>query len=102
MGPFEIITDGSDLPVLSWSLRPDQNFTLFELSARLREYGWQVPAYSMEDNRSDLVICRIVVRHGFSHDLARLLLAHMHDVLEAFATEPERTPSAIHKEGFRH
>ena len=56
----------------------------------------------MEDNRSDLVICRIVVRHGFSHDLARLLLSHMHDVLEAFAKEPARTPSAIHKEGFRH
>jgi len=102
IGPFEIITDGSDLPVLSWSLRPGQNFTLFELSARLREYGWQVPAYTMEDNRSDLVVCRIVVRHGFSRDLARLLLANLHDVLNNFAIEPERTPSAIHKEGFRH
>jgi glutamate decarboxylase len=102
LGPFEIITDGSDLPVLSWSLRPDQNFTLFELSARLREYGWQVPAYAMAENRTDLVICRIVVRHGFSHDLARLMLADLNDVLEDFAKEPERAPSAIHKEGFRH
>ena len=102
LGPFEIITDGGDLPVLSWSLKDDQNFTLFELSARLREYGWQVPAYTMEPNREDLVICRIVVRHGFSHDLARLLLKHMHEVLDQFATEPARTPSAVHREGFRH
>jgi hypothetical protein len=42
------------------------------------------------------------VRHGFSRDLARLLLANLHDVLNNFAIEPERTPSAIHKEGFRH
>jgi len=102
LGPFEIITDGSDLPVLSWSLRPDQNFTLFELSARLREYGWQVPAYTMAANRTDLVICRIVVRHGFSHDLARVMLTHLNDVLEDFAKEPERAPSAIRKEGFHH
>jgi glutamate decarboxylase len=102
LGPFEIITDGGDLPVLSWKLNDGQNFTLFELSSRLREYGWQVPAYSMEPNREDLVICRIVVRHGFSHDLARLLMQHFGEVLGRFATEPGRTPSAIHREGFRH
>jgi glutamate decarboxylase len=101
LGLFEIITDGSDLPVLSWSLRDGANFTLFELCARLREYGWQVPAYTMAENRTDLVVCRIVVRHGFSHDLARLLLRHVGEVLDAFATEPDRTPSAIAKEGFR-
>ncbi len=102
MGPFDIITDGSDLPVLSWKLKDDQNFTLFELSSRLREYGWQVPAYTMEPNREDLVICRIVVRHGFSRDLARLLLADMQEVLDNFDKEPERTPSGVKREGFRH
>ena len=102
LGPFDIITDGSDLPVLSWQLKDDQNFTLFELSSRLREYGWQVPAYTMEPNREDLVICRIVVRHGFSRDLARLLLANMQEVLDNFAKEPARTPSGVEREGFRH
>jgi glutamate decarboxylase len=102
MGPFDIITDGSDLPVLSWQLKDEQNFTLFELSSRLREYGWQVPAYTMEPNREDLVICRIVVRHGFSHDLARLLLANMQEVLDNFGKEPARTPSGVASEGFRH
>ncbi len=102
LGPFEIITSGTDLPVVSWSLRDGANFTLFELSARLREYGWQVPAYTMTENRTDLVVCRVVVRHGFSRDLARLLLSHLGEVLEAFASEPERVPSTIAKEGFRH
>jgi glutamate decarboxylase len=101
-GPFEIITDGADLPVLSWKLKDDQNFTLFELSSRLREYGWQVPAYTMEPDCEDLAICRIVVRHGFSHDLARLMLSHLDEVLANFAKEPARTPSGIAREGFRH
>jgi len=77
MGPFDIIYDGSDgIPALSWKLKDDvdHGFTLFDLADRLRTRGWLVPAYTMPPNREDLAIQRILVRHGFSRDMADLLL----------------------------
>ncbi len=43
-------------------------------SAALRERGWLVPAYSFPEHREDLAVLRVVVRNGFSHDLADLLV----------------------------
>ena len=102
MGPFEIIARGTDLPIVSWKLKDGANFTLFEFSDSVRSHGWQLPAYSMPANRTDLSICRIVVRHGFSRDLADLLLRDMGQVLDRFAAEPDRRPSTIKVEGFSH
>ena len=102
MGPFTIIARGTDLPIVAWRLTDGANFTLFEFSDALRSHGWQVPAYTMPENRTDLAICRIVVRHGFSRDLAGLLLRDMRQVLDRFAQEPDRRPSAIKVESFSH
>ena len=41
-----------------------------------------MPAYTFPENRQDLAVLRIVVRNGFSHDLADLLLDDLHRVLE--------------------
>ncbi len=102
MGPFQIIARGSDLPIVSWQLKDGANFTLFEFSDAVRSHGWQLPAYTLPANRTDLSICRIVVRHGFSRDLAGLLLRDMGQVLDRFAAEPDRRPSTIKVESFSH
>ena len=54
---------------------------------RCASYGWQVPAYTMPDDATDVVVLRIVVREGFSADLARALhddiitvLAHLDEL----------------------
>ena len=70
---FEIISDGSAIPVVSFRLSGDPGYTEFDVSHALRSFGWQVPAYTMPDNASDVVVLRIVVREGFSADLARML-----------------------------
>jgi glutamate decarboxylase len=44
------------------------------MSDRLRMRGWQVPAYTFPENLQDMAVLRIVVRNGFSMDLANLLL----------------------------
>jgi len=36
-----------------------------------------VPAYTFPPNRTDLAALRMVVRNGFTHDLADLLLADL-------------------------
>lgn len=95
MGPFDIIYDGrGGIPALSWSLKEgiDHGYTLYDLSDRLRTRGWQVAAYSMPANREDLVIMRILVRHGFSRDLGELLLEDLERCLEYFKKNPIKTP----------
>ena len=44
------------------------------MSERLRQRGWLVPAYTFPENMQDTAVLRIVVRNGFSVDLADLLL----------------------------
>src|SRR4029079_6937126 len=76
LGPFELVTRGDELPVFAFKLRDDiDNFTVFDVSNALRERGWQVPAYTCPKNREDLAALRVVVRRGFTHDLADMLIA---------------------------
>jgi glutamate decarboxylase len=70
---FEVITDGSAIPVIAFRLIGDRGYTEFDVSHALRAYGWQVPAYTMPEGASDVVMLRVVVREGFSTDLARAL-----------------------------
>ena len=79
MGPFELFTDGSDIPVLSWRLKEGYtaNWDLYDLSRQLRTYGWQVPAYPLPPNMEDVTIMRIVVRNGFSMEMAQFFLMNL-------------------------
>jgi glutamate decarboxylase len=70
---FEVISDGSTIPVVAFKLKGDFGYTEFDVSAGLRAYGWQVPAYTMPEGAEDVSVLRIVVREGFSADLARTL-----------------------------
>ena len=78
---FEVITDGSAIPVVAFKLATDTSYTVFDISALLRSYGWQVPAYTMPDDASDVAVLRIVVREGFSANLARALRDDLVEVL---------------------
>jgi glutamate decarboxylase len=70
---FELISDGSAIPVVSFRLKGDRGYTEFDVSHALRSFGWQVPAYTMPDNATDVTVLRVVVREGFSTNLARAL-----------------------------
>jgi glutamate decarboxylase len=70
MGPFELLTKGDALPMFAFKLKDDvENFTVFDVSAALRERGWQVPAYTFPKNTEDLAVLRVVVRRGFTMDV---------------------------------
>jgi glutamate decarboxylase len=78
MDHFELITDGSELPVFAFTLNSGiDNYTVFDISERLRDRGWLVPAYTFPENRQDLSALRVVVRNGFSRDLADLLVSDL-------------------------
>jgi len=96
LGPYRLITDGSDLPVFAFTVAPEvKNYTVFDVSARLREQGWLVPAYTFPANREDLAVLRVVVRAGMSHDMADLFLGALGKQTERLdalrAPLPQRT-----------
>jgi glutamate decarboxylase len=93
LGPFELYFDGDSrtgIPAVSWTIRAgaDAPYSLFDFSDRLRARGWQVAAYTMVPNIEDVVVMRILVRHGFSRHMADLLLDDMQRTLDYFATHP--------------
>jgi glutamate decarboxylase len=98
--PFEVISDGSAIPVLAFTVPDDAGFTVFHVSDQLRTWGWQVPAYTMPADATDVAVLRIVVREGFSLDLADSLLAKLReavDHLREFPPGAEKPPA-----GFSH
>jgi glutamate decarboxylase len=101
IGPFELVSQGTDLPVFAWKLKHDAHWSLYDLADRLRDRGWQVPAYRMPANREDLVVQRAVIRNGFTRDLADLLVRDIRRHLDWFASQPGLRPK-LDGAGFHH
>lgn len=107
LGPFELLTDGTAIPVFCWKLKEPQNYTLYDLSERLRYNGWLIPAYSLPENLTDIVVMRVVVKVGFTKELAEMLLSDIKRALDHFATLPDKKKTEItvedkKKSGFHH
>ena len=100
MGPFELLSDGSAIPVFAFSVREGMPFSVYDLSDKLREKGWQVPAYTMPEGAEDVAVLRVVVREGFSRNLATMLLDDLQAVVLHFAKNAPSpkppTPSFAH------
>jgi glutamate decarboxylase len=102
LGPFSLISRGDELPVFAFTTTPEvTGWDVFAVSSRLRERGWQVPAYTFPENRQDLAVLRVVCRNGFSRDLAELFLADLTSAVhELQAASVTATQSG--RSGFRH
>ncbi|GIH10166.1 glutamate decarboxylase [Rhizocola hellebori] len=96
-GQFRLISRGDELPVFAFTTGADvKRYNVFDVSRRLRERGWLVPAYTFPENRTDLAVLRIVVRNGFSQDLADLLMDDIRRLLPELESQPGplQTPEA--------
>ena len=105
IGPYRLITDGSDLPVFAFTLAPDvENYTVFDVSDRIRERGWLIPAYTFPEKRQDLSVLRIVVRTGMNLDLADHLLEHLAEQTEFLESldRPLPAQSTDKRQAFAH
>jgi glutamate decarboxylase len=106
MGLFEILYNGrGGIPGCCWTLKKKKKvpFTLYDLADRLRVRGWQVPAYPMAANRSDLTVQRVLARLGLSRDLASLLIEDLKRAVRHFDQHPpSRSLSHEHAGGYHH
>jgi glutamate decarboxylase len=99
IGPFRLLYDGQGgLPAVCYQLADESApFTLYDLSDHLRMRGWQVPAYPLPANRQDTTVQRILIRHGFSREMARLLVTDIERSAAALS-RGSRSPQP----GFHH
>jgi glutamate decarboxylase len=96
MGPFELITEGRDLPVFAFRLAdPAPSYTVFDLTERLRSRGWLVPAYTFPADLTDMAVIRIVIRNGFTKDLADLFLSDLNNHWRALSAHPYDCPPLV-------
>ncbi|MDR1442413.1 MAG: glutamate decarboxylase [Bifidobacteriaceae bacterium] len=105
MDQFELWNDGSDIPVFAWMLRdnPPREWSLYDLSDRLRMQGWQVPAYPMPVDLGGLTVQRIVVRNGMSMDLADRFIAEFQAAVDYLERLDGPLPQGASRSGaFRH
>ena len=83
-GEFTVLNDEQHIPVVTYRFKEKQKFSLFDLSYRVRERGWIVPAYSLPPKAEDTTIMRVVIRENFTRDLVDIfvddLLNAMHDL----------------------
>jgi glutamate decarboxylase len=96
LGPFELLSRGDELPVFAFKVRDGSGWTVYDVSERLRAHGWLVPAYPMPQGMDDVHVLRVVVRNGFSRDMADILVRHLGDVVEGLDRGEAEARSGFH------
>jgi glutamate decarboxylase len=104
LGPYRLLSEGNQLPVFAFATAEDEpGFDVYDISEALRVRGWLVPAYKMPPAIDDTSVLRVVVRNGFSRDLAELLLTdlkHKTDRVRARGGRP--APPEDQRQSFHH
>ena len=103
LGPFELLTRGDQLPVFAFKMSDGiDNFSVFDVSNAMRERGWLLPAYTFPKNREDLAALRVVVKRGFTRDVADLLIRDLKRQLPRLEKQAEPVHDVATAGGFHH
>ncbi|HEV2370360.1 MAG TPA: glutamate decarboxylase [Acidimicrobiales bacterium] len=78
-GPFVPVSWGEGIPVFAFEVDADERWNAYELSDALRSKGWLVPAYTLPPALDHRTVLRVVVRNGFSRDMAQLFLGSIRE-----------------------
>ncbi len=92
-GKFEIINKDVTFPLVTVKLK-DADFTVFQLSEKLREKGWIIPAYTLPKNAEDISVLRMVIKENFGRDMVECLLE---DIMEEYKSLESDEKEEIHK-----
>jgi glutamate decarboxylase len=92
-GHFELISSDQALPVVCVALKGERPYTCHDLSEKLRLRGWIVPAYTMPPKIDDMSVLRVVIREGFSRDMADNLHRDAHVAIKELDARPPAAPT---------
>ena len=76
-GRFKMESEAKFMPLITFQLKGKPGFTEYDLSDKLREHGWIVPAYSMPADAESVIVMRVVMKENFSRDMADLFFGHL-------------------------
>jgi len=86
-------------PLFIWHLDEeyDKNakWTLYDLQDKLKQSGWMVPAYTLPANLEDIVVMRVVIKQGFTRDMADMMLNDMRSSVDELEKLEYPTASRI-------
>ncbi len=84
LGCFDIINDGSVLPIVCYKLKEDSDicWSLYDLSDRLAMKGWQVPTYPLPGNMENNIVQRIVCRADLAFSMTNQLVETFKESVE--------------------
>jgi glutamate decarboxylase len=86
---LELLNDGSTFPIVALRASdPDGPLDLNELSHRLREHGWIVPAYTLPPKAEHITVLRMVVKENFSRDMVDMLAHDVHEAVHSLKAGP--------------
>lgn len=99
MAPFVNYSDEVVNPLFIWYLKPEYaktaKWTLYDLQDKLSQQGWMVPAYTLPSKLEDYVVMRVVVRQGFSRDMADMLLGDIKNAIVELEKLDYPTPTRM-------
>ncbi len=102
-GLFASLNPSQFLPVVVVKLKNKENFTLFDLTEKLRQRGWIIPAYTLPPNAQEITVMRMVVKENFSRDMAEILYNDIMATCEKLKeSDKSEITSAPKKTGKKH
>ena len=100
---FELLNNEFNLPIIAIKIKDKYNsyFTVFDISRKLKEKGWLVPAYTLPNNAEEIAVLRIVIKENFSRDMADLLHNDLKNIfmeyMDEFKNKKGMTPNIFRK-----
>jgi glutamate decarboxylase len=91
-GSFESMRRDTFMPVVALRTTDGHDLSLYDLSERLRERGWIVPAYPLPANAQDITVLRMVVKENFGRDMAEDLAGDVRDAVDRIQGRRARAP----------
>ena len=86
IGPFELIGEGEQLPLVAFKLKGEQPYDEFDVASQLAaERGWMVPAYHLPPNAQKEKLMRALVKLTLTHPLAEQLATDLEDACKTLA-----------------
>jgi glutamate decarboxylase len=104
---LELLSDGSTFPIVTLAARGGASaaaqgsdggrrdgpaIDLTELSHRLRERGWIVPAYTLPPDAEHITVLRMVVKESFSRDMVDMLAHDIHTTVRSLRGDASPYP----------
>ena len=102
MAPFVNYSNEVVNPLFIWYLKPEYaktaKWTLYDLQDKLSQHGWMVPAYTLPSKLEEYIVMRVVVRQGFSRDMADMLLGDIKNAIAELEKLDYPTPTRMAQE----